>query len=99
MPHRDLERHGLGVHGGTDALVEDALEAGFDQGAVVMHAGRSRVEGGWSRGVQLPTANPFEPGPGAVPARGAGPGPVLGTALGVAGHLAMIDREPLRSAG
>ncbi len=39
VPHRDVQRHGLGVHGGADALVEDALEAGFDQVAVVMHAG------------------------------------------------------------
>ncbi len=39
VPHRDVERHGLGVHGGADALVEDALETGFDQVAVVMHAG------------------------------------------------------------
>ncbi|GHA04426.1 hypothetical protein GCM10010303_12770 [Streptomyces purpurascens] len=41
MPHGHLQRHGLGIHGGADTLVEDALEAGFDQAAVVMHAGCS----------------------------------------------------------
>ena len=41
VPDGHLQRHGLGVHGGADALVEDALEAGFDQAAVVMHVGCS----------------------------------------------------------
>ncbi len=39
VPHRCLERHGLGVHGRADTFVEDAPEAGFHQSAVVMHAG------------------------------------------------------------
>ncbi|GGW10617.1 hypothetical protein GCM10018980_35470 [Streptomyces capoamus] len=45
MPHRDPERHGLRVHGGAEAFVQDAPEAGFHQSAVVMHAGCSL----WSR--------------------------------------------------
>src|SRR5690606_3591152 len=37
VPHRDVQGHGLGVHGRADALVEDTLEAALDQAAVVMH--------------------------------------------------------------
>ncbi|CAK7286774.1 hypothetical protein SGPA1_41034 [Streptomyces misionensis JCM 4497] len=41
VPHRDLEGNGLGVHGGADALVQDAAEAVLHRSAVVMHAGCS----------------------------------------------------------
>lgn len=37
VPDRDLQRNGLGIHGGTDALVEHPPEAGLDQAGVVMH--------------------------------------------------------------
>ncbi|WP_256864145.1 hypothetical protein [Streptomyces avermitilis] len=50
MPHRHLQRYGLGVHGGADALVENAPEAGFDQGAVVMHGSAPWGEGAGYQG-------------------------------------------------
>lgn len=57
VPHRDVQRHGLGVHGGADALVEDALEAGFDQAAVVMHAECSLERGGYQGWVRVTGAD------------------------------------------
>ena len=50
-PDRDVQRYRFRVHGGPDALVEDALEAGFDQAAVVMHEGKL-LEGQRDAGVR-----------------------------------------------
>ena len=49
VPHRDLERHGLGVHGRSDALAQDTAQAVLHQSAVVMHTGCSLPGSGCSR--------------------------------------------------
>ncbi len=77
VPHRHLQGHGLGVHGGSDALVEDPPQTGFDQGAVVMHAalhgcGRFAALRNPAREtgprVQLPS-HPLEPPPASARVR------------------------------
>ncbi len=52
-PDADLQRDGLGVHGRADALLQDALEAGLDQGAVIVHVSGLRcvAEGCMTEGV------------------------------------------------
>ncbi len=49
LPALDGERDGAGVHGGFDALREDAAEAVFGDAAVVVHGGGSRGGRSWDR--------------------------------------------------
>ncbi|GAA3505099.1 hypothetical protein GCM10019016_122120 [Streptomyces prasinosporus] len=67
MPHRHLQGHGLRVHGGSDALVEDPPQTGFDQGAVVMHAALHDCGRSLPYGVPPARRDPRYNSPPAVP--------------------------------